>query len=261
MKRFEIRSALGGGAIATRWESLTARKTAFTLAEVLITLGIIGVVAAMTLPTLIQQHQKQVYVTQLKKSLSTVQNMVTKITADEGASDLFSTSLFDGMWVQGKENCEDSYGDTSGLDNIVPKYIKTVKICSNSECDIKYGYDSNNKGIISSHTSGGMYSTRELKGYYSNDGAIYYFGYVGYIIYDENSKPSLEQNSNGLVTCIDVNGEKGPNLKDRDLFCYTYCPNLGEKIVPGSSYICNYPDNAKNTKEYRLMTNGWKMDY
>ena len=33
------------------------KKNAFTLAEVLITLGIIGVVAAMTLPTLIQNHQ------------------------------------------------------------------------------------------------------------------------------------------------------------------------------------------------------------
>lgn len=35
-------------------------KTAFTLAEVLITLGIIGIVAAMTLPTIIQkQYQKE----------------------------------------------------------------------------------------------------------------------------------------------------------------------------------------------------------
>lgn len=245
-------------------ESLTARKTAFTLAEVLITLGIIGVVAAMTLPTLIQQHQKQVYVTQLKKALSTVQNMVTKVTADEGASDLFSTSLFDGMCVQGKENCEDSYGDISGLDNIVPKYIKTVKICSSRECDIEYGYASYPNGAkeIISSLSNGMYPVDgRLKGYYGNDGAIYYFGYVGYLEYDENFRPSLEQNSNGLVTCIDVNGEKGPNLKDRDLFCYTYCPNLGEKIVPGSQYICSNPDRAKNTKEYRLMTNGWKMDY
>lgn len=258
MKRFEIRSALGGGAIATRWESLTARKTAFTLAEVLITLGIIGVVAAMTLPTLIQQHQKQVYVTQLKKSLSTVQNMVTKITADEGASDLFSTSLFDGMYASGTENWQDGYGDVSGLDNIIPKYIKTVKICSNRECDIEYGYASSPNGgkeIISS-LSGGMYPVGgRLKGYYGNDGAIYYFGYVGYFT------NVIEQNSTGLLTCIDVNGEKGPNLKDRDLFCYTYCPNLGEKIMSGSQYVCKYPDWAKDTKEYRLMTNGWKMDY
>lgn len=94
MKRFEIRSALGGGAIATRWESLTARKTAFTLAEVLITLGIIGVVAAMTLPTLIQQHQKQVYVTQLQKAVNTWDNMMRKMQADEGVTELKDTELF-----------------------------------------------------------------------------------------------------------------------------------------------------------------------
>ena len=42
------------------------RGAAFTLAEVLITLGIIGVVAALTLPTLISNHKKQTYVNQLK---------------------------------------------------------------------------------------------------------------------------------------------------------------------------------------------------
>ena len=41
---------------------------AFTLAEVLITLGIIGVVAAMTMPSLIVNYQKQQTVTRLKKS-------------------------------------------------------------------------------------------------------------------------------------------------------------------------------------------------
>lgn len=35
------------------------QKKAFTLAEVLITLGIIGVVAAMTLPTLVGEYQKK----------------------------------------------------------------------------------------------------------------------------------------------------------------------------------------------------------
>lgn len=36
------------------------KKTGFTLAEVLITLGIIGIVAAMTLPTVITNVQKKV---------------------------------------------------------------------------------------------------------------------------------------------------------------------------------------------------------
>ena len=43
-------------------------KKAFTLAEVLITLGIIGVVAAMTMPTLIANHQKEVVATSLRKA-------------------------------------------------------------------------------------------------------------------------------------------------------------------------------------------------
>ena len=45
-----------------------SRKAAFTLAEVLITLGIIGVVSAMTVPTLMQNYQRQSYVTQLHKT-------------------------------------------------------------------------------------------------------------------------------------------------------------------------------------------------
>ena len=43
------------------------RSAAFTLAEVLVTLGIIGVVSAMTVPTLMQNYQRQSYVTQLHK--------------------------------------------------------------------------------------------------------------------------------------------------------------------------------------------------
>lgn len=46
------------------------RKCAFTLAEVLITLGIIGVVAAMTLPALINNYKKAQTVSQLKASYS-----------------------------------------------------------------------------------------------------------------------------------------------------------------------------------------------
>ena len=47
-----------------------SRKKAFTLAEVLITLGIIGVVAALTIPTLIQNYQEKAIVTKLKQSMS-----------------------------------------------------------------------------------------------------------------------------------------------------------------------------------------------
>ena len=51
-------------------------KGAFTLAEVLITLGIIGVVAAMTMPTLINSTQGAQYKTAYKKALSVMSQAV-----------------------------------------------------------------------------------------------------------------------------------------------------------------------------------------
>src|SRR5574344_1001217 len=48
------------------------KKSAFTLAEVLITLGIIGIVAAMTLPIVISNKEKSEIVSRLQKSYSTI---------------------------------------------------------------------------------------------------------------------------------------------------------------------------------------------
>jgi len=57
---------------------------AFTLAEVLITLGIIGVVAAMILPTLIQKHRKSVVETGLKKFYTTMNQAIQLSVNDNG---------------------------------------------------------------------------------------------------------------------------------------------------------------------------------
>lgn len=51
-------------------------KKGFTLAEVLITLGIIGVVAAMTIPTLIANTNGAKFRSQFKKTLSTLNQAV-----------------------------------------------------------------------------------------------------------------------------------------------------------------------------------------
>ena len=59
-------------------------KNSFTLAEVLITLGIIGVVAALTLPTLIQEHAKKVVETRLAKFYSAINQAITLAEVDYG---------------------------------------------------------------------------------------------------------------------------------------------------------------------------------
>lgn len=59
-------------------------KNGFTLAEVLITLGIIGVVAAMTLPALIQNNRNSVVETRLKKFYTTFNQAIMLAEADYG---------------------------------------------------------------------------------------------------------------------------------------------------------------------------------
>lgn len=59
-------------------------KHAFTLAEVLITLGIIGVVAALTMPALIANHRKTVVETRLAKFYSTMNQAVIRAEVDFG---------------------------------------------------------------------------------------------------------------------------------------------------------------------------------
>ena len=59
----------------------TNAKAGFTLAEVLITLGIIGVVAAMTIPTLISNTNSAKFKSQYKKTLSTMNQAALMATA------------------------------------------------------------------------------------------------------------------------------------------------------------------------------------
>lgn len=53
--------------------------SAFTLAEVLITLGIIGVVAAMTMPVLISNHNKSVVEARLSKAYNVFQMLFVSL--------------------------------------------------------------------------------------------------------------------------------------------------------------------------------------
>ena len=69
-------------------------RSAFTLAEVLITLGIIGVVAAMTLPSLVNNYKEKELVTKTKKLYSNIQNAVLLAQKDLGTIG-DNTFLFD----------------------------------------------------------------------------------------------------------------------------------------------------------------------
>ncbi|MBR1753405.1 type II secretion system protein [bacterium] len=156
--------------------AMTRKKCAFTLAEVLITLGIIGIVAALTIPTLMQQQRKIATQTALKKFSSTMQNAIklsevengtvdkwTKISGENGevATDYFLNYLApylkytqldsstnrptiyfaDGSILQlWNGNCMDLIYDTNGEKgpNQYGIDLYTFMLCSNSSFNERY---------------------------------------------------------------------------------------------------------------------------
>lgn len=68
---------------------------AFTLSELLVTLSIIGVVSALTVPTLINKYQAQANVTQLRKAYFDLSQATDLLLTDEGKISISTTSLPD----------------------------------------------------------------------------------------------------------------------------------------------------------------------
>lgn len=100
----------------------------FTLAEVLITLGIIGIVAAMTMPALIQKHRRQVAETRLKKFYSVMNQAITLSEVDNGDVKYWDTQ------PKGFETDNDGNSDLTKpkiepwFNKYLRPYLKEVKV-------------------------------------------------------------------------------------------------------------------------------------
>lgn len=102
-------------------------KKGFTLAEVLITLGIIGIVAAMTLPTLVQNYKKKELVTKLQK-VYTVMNQAINLAEVENGN---FESWYPDCGASSITTCTIE-GDKVWYDKYLAKHIKTTKV---EKCD------------------------------------------------------------------------------------------------------------------------------
>ena len=154
---------------------------AFTLAEVLITLGIIGVVAAMTMPSLMQNYKRQQATARIKKFVSVINQALISAENDLGARE---------DWVIGEMNNSDSAYNF--LNTYIKPYIKSADI----EKRTLFGLNMATLRFV----DGSQMSVKI--------GACYDIWY-------------------------DINGEKGPNEKGRDIFVFILCKNGG----------CNFNSN------------------
>ncbi len=107
---------------------LTSYSKGFTLAEVLITLGIIGIVAALTIPTLISNYRKKVVESRLVNFYS-VMNQAIKLSEVDNGSIMTWEKLEKGYETD--EDGNPDYNRTNALlwfNKYLKPYLKTIKI-------------------------------------------------------------------------------------------------------------------------------------
>lgn len=176
-------------------------KIAFTLAEVLITLGIIGVVAAMTIPSLIQSYKEKATVTAVKQSYSIFAQALKMVTIDNpDLSALTDSSL------SAKENSQIMFNEIS-------KHIKKVKSCDvDKKCmGNTYYLNLNNEKVSNWDTYNNL-----VTGVLANGTSFWILSLPASI--------SGEQTYAGQIG-IDINGNKKPNKFGVDFFWFTFNKN------------------------------------
>ena len=245
--------------VSTVKSLFTSKKAAFTLAEVLITLGIIGVVAAMTLPSLIGNYTKQVYVNQLKKSYSVMSQGFNKMMADDGVTRIEDTEFFNSAMINPDLN---SYGSTtfdfSKLDEIMKKYFYVVKICDNTEWLADGGYTMKEQNMYFPFGNG----DNKVRYYFLKDGSIFQLSPgSNHSSYDDDGPGGAAY----FDINVDINGLKKPNEPGRDIFKFVMTGK--SKILPWVMSVdepgCNVQNAWTMTScAYRIITrDGWKMNY
>ena len=157
---------------------------AFTLAEGLITLAIIGVVASLTIPTLMKSYQKQQWITGYKSTFSIINQATHMIMADN------NTALL-GV-----------FSDTQSMYNAYLPYLHVIKKCENQQpkgnC-FASNYQSLN-GNYSVHIDEHLYNYSVIL---SNGASLAFYS-------------CLHGSEIWAFIMIDVNGPKGPNIEGKD---------------------------------------------
>ena len=179
-------------------------KAAFTLAEVLITLAIIGVVAAITIPSLVKNYNE--------KAWSTAQDVFTKRL--EVATRQMNT-----------EEKLAGYSNTMDFVNELKKYIKITRVCDNSnitKCFNKEviwneGEDPIDMSTIKNAASLGQddWDTDTVAVQFAN-------GVNAIIAYNPNTTQEPFNNqfsatSASMAILYDVSGNKNPNTNGKDI--------------------------------------------
>lgn len=246
----------------------------FTLAEVLITLGIIGIVAALTLPVLINNFKKQQYVNQLKKSYSEISNTFKFMMAKDEVESLDESEFF----INFPGANQNSAGVEEYFDEALRKYFNIVKTCHKNDTTCNPTKHNTLHNLPNTNPGSKSYNF-----YTTNGQTIYLSEFLKQRLPDEHNKAAQSIGCPAIIgnISIDINGDKKPNQNGRDLFVFRLCVNgkllaegskelamtAGEERYKGYWWKTGYSCTPVQKSSYghgcagRIIENGWKMDY
>ncbi len=157
----------------------------------MVTLGIIGVVSAMTVPTLMQNYQKRSYVVQLHKVYNELSQALTQFQTDKNALNLREAGL----------------NSQAAIDSFIKSYFKIIQECDTMDECFASEYKKMNGSVLGGYD-------RAQKSVVLTSGASMRLLYTA--------------SGNRVIQIgVDINGQKGPNVQGRDLFwLYVYNNSL-----------------------------------
>lgn len=208
----------------------------FTLAEVLITLGIIGVVAGLTLPNLISEYKKHVYYTQFRKAVTVLEQAVKLYALDNGCetniADCLSTSNFDVHAFTIEKNNITKFSKYFNIAKVIDIKHPEVECPGYEKLPVSWGYGEHDRSGNLCYDDGVCNS--EICAFITTDGMLFNFAWDNWYA-GENY--------------VDVNGpDKGPNLLGRDIFAFYIYPK--SKIIFWGEVSILFPDGLECTPEY-----------
>ena len=239
------------------------RCAAFTLAEVLITLAIIGIVAALTIPTLITNYQKKQTASKLKQTYSIISQALTMAQAEHG-----DTTTWEVAGIYDTPTNDTNFNHEEAITKFTTKYfmpyVKVAKDYGYTQYS-QIGYDGDYlpaTGLIS--------NSRSAYGYILllSGNVLIRIG-IGTGCLNNERNPDgtcVTQTYKNIVFKVDINGFDKPNVIGKDVFNMTF--DLRKKVFGFHNYGIStrqrYLDNCKSDEDaqvcgYLIFLDGWEI--
>ena len=239
---------------------------AFTLAEVLITLVIIGIISAMVIPTLLDRFHKDSTGIALAKAYSTMNQTIIRMARDNNVDgDLSQTNLF------------------NGTDSIIgDELVKFMKVSKN--CGMGAGCFTTTMGTEFLPLSTKVATSGVIGNHYSfigNDSVSYMVQSTGsgcIASYNGSSSASFSNHMKEIcgLLWMDLNGFKAPNSWGNDIFLFYITNGVTPTLYPAggrddarakwsndgvTATNCTKASPNGYTCAGRIMEEGWQVNY